>query len=194
LICTLVLLANPLDTIANQNLTVHMFQHIGLFVFSAVFGYGLERTLITRLAAIKRITYLGWAVYVSLIKFNVRTKGLIFAALIPAFVFSFWHLPANFDLATTNGYVHIIEHFSYIVTGSLVGAAVLVVPRKFKAGLLVLGFMMAGMMGSMMLLWPQFYSAYSVTQNTQMDTAIMLFGAAGMICTGSWFLKVLDVI
>ena len=112
----------------------------------------------------------------------MKTKGLIFAALVPALVFSFWHFPSNFDLAVTNGYVHITEHFSYIVSGSLVGAAVLVVPRKFKAGLLVFGFMMAGMMGSMMLLWPQFYSAYSAAQNSQMDSAIMLFGAAGMIC------------
>jgi putative membrane protein len=194
LIGTLALLANPLDSIANQDLTIHMFQHIGLFVFSAVFGYGLERTLITRLVSIKRKTYLGWAAYVSLIKFNHRTKGLIFAAIVPGLVFSFWHFPSNFDLAITNAYVHIAEHISYIVSGGLVGAAVLAVPRRFKAGLLVLGFMMAGMMGSMMLLWPQFYLAYSAVQNTQMDSALMLFGAAGMICTGSWFLKALDVI
>jgi len=194
LIGTLALLANPLDSIANQNLTVHMFQHIGLFVFSAVFGYGLERTLVTRLASIKRITYLGWAAYISLIKFNTRTKGLIFVAVIPAIAFSFWHFPPNFDLAATNTYAHIAEHFSYIISGSLVGAALLAVPRKFKAGLLVLGFMQAGMMGSMMLVWPQFYLAYSVAQNTQMDSALMLFGALGIICTGSWFLKILDVI
>jgi cytochrome c oxidase assembly factor CtaG len=194
LIGTLALLANPLDSIANQNLTVHMFQHIGLFVFSAVFGYGLERILVTRLASIKRITHLGWAAYIYLIKFNTRTRGLIFAALVPAIVFSFWHFPPNFDLTATNAYAHIAEHFSYIVGGSLVGAAVLAVPRQFRAGLLVLGFMQAGMMGSMMLVWPQFYSAYSAAQNTQMDSALMLFGAAGMICTGSWFLKALDVI
>ena len=191
---TLLLLADPLDAIANQNLTVHMFQHIGLFFFSAVFGYGLERTLITRLNAIKQKTYIGWKIYTSLIKFNTRTKGLVFAAVIPAIVFPFWHYPANFDLAVKDGYVHIMEHLSYIICGGLVGASFLVIPHKLKAFLLIFAFLQAGMMASMMLVWPDFYSAYSAAQNLQMDTAMMLFGAFGMIATGSWFLKVLDVI
>ena len=194
LVGTLALLSYPLDPIANQNLTVHMFQHIGLFFFSAVVGYGLERTLITKLVSLKRRTYLGWKAYVSLIKFNSETKGLIFAALIPLAVFAFWHFPQNFDLAVTNDHVHILEHLSYIISGGLLGAAVLVVPRKFKALLLVLAFMQAGMMGSMMLVWPHFYSVYSAAQNSEMDSALMLFGAIGLISTGSWFLKVVDVI
>jgi cytochrome c oxidase assembly factor CtaG len=194
LIGTLVLLANPFDSIANQNLTVHMFQHIGLFVFSAVFGFGLEKAVLERMTQLRRRAYHIWKAYVSLIKFNTRTKGLVFAALVPAVVFSYWHFPPNFDLAATNGLVHISEHLSYIISGSLLGASLLAIPRKFKAALLVLGFMTAGMMGSMMLVAPDFYAAYSAAQNTEMQSALMLFGATGMICTGSWFLKIIDVI
>ena len=58
--------------------------------------------------------------------------------------------------------------------------------KKFKAGLVSLGFMQAGMMGSMMLVWRQFYAAYSAAQNTEMDSALMLFGALGLMATGSW--------
>ena len=171
-----------------------MFQHIGLFVFSAVFGFGLERVVLERITQIRRRAYHIWKAYVSLIKFNTRTKGLVFAALVPAVVFSYWHYPPNFDLTATNGLVHISEHLSYIISGSLLGASLLAIPRKFKAALLVVGFMTAGMMGSMMLVAPDFYTAYSAAQNTEMQTTLMLFGAAGMICLSSWFLKILDVI
>jgi cytochrome c oxidase assembly factor CtaG len=194
LLGTLVLLASPLDSIANSNLTIHMFQHIGLFVSSAVFGFGLERVFLERVVQLKRTAYPVWRAYVSLIKLNTTTKGLVFAGLIPAIVFSYWHFPPNFDLAATNGLVHISEHLSYIVSGSLVGASILAIPRKFRAALLVFGFMTAGMMGSMMLVWPDFYTAYSTAQNTQMESSLMLFGAVGMIGTSSWFLKMLDVI
>jgi len=194
LIGTLVLLAYPLDSLANQNLTVHMFQHIGLFVFSAVFGFGLERALLGKILQLRKKAYNVWRAYVSLVKFNTRTKGLVFAAFLPAVAFSYWHFPSNFDLAVTNGGVHVLEHLSYITSGSLVGASFLALPRKLKAGLLVFGFMTAGMMGSMMLVSPNFYSVYSVTQNTQMDSTIMIFGAIGMTATSSWLLKILDVI
>jgi cytochrome c oxidase assembly factor CtaG len=194
LVGTLALLAYPLDQIANQNLTLHMFQHIGLFVFSALVGYGLERVLVRKLSALKKKSYVLWKAYISLIKFNVDTKGLIFAAVIPLCVFAFWHYPPNFDLAVTNGFVHVAEHLSYIIGGGLLGAALVAVPRKFKALLLVLGFMQAGMMGSMMLVWPHFYTTYSALQNSEMDSALMLFGAIGLMASGSWFLKVVDVI
>ncbi len=121
-----------------------MFQHIGLFVFSAVFGFGLERVVLERITQIRRRAYHIWKAYVSLIKFNTRTKGLVFAALVPAVVFSYWHYPPNFDLTATNGLVHISEHLSYIISGSLLGASLLAIPRKFKAALLVVGFMTAG--------------------------------------------------
>jgi cytochrome c oxidase assembly factor CtaG len=192
---TLALLVEPIDSLANENLALHMFQHIGLFVFSAVFGYGLDRILVTRLTSLKRTTYFGWRSFVGLMKFNSRTKGIVFAALIPAAVFYYWGLPANFDIAVTNGYVHILEHVSVMISGGLVGASINAISRKFRALLLMLGFMMAGMMGSMMLVWPPgFYPVYSPLQNTEMNTALMLFGALGIIATGTWFLKVADII
>jgi len=191
---TLALLAYPLDPLANSNLTLHMFQHIGLFVFSALTGYGIERVLVKKLNALRKKSYVLWKAYLSLIRFNVNTKGLLFAAVIPLLVFAFWHFPPNFDLAVTNGYVHIAEHFSYIISGGLLGAALVAVPRKYKALLLVLAFMQAGMMGSMMLVWPHFYTAYSAAQNSEMDSALMMFGALGLMASGSWFLKVVDVI
>ena len=192
---SLVLVSNPIDSIADQNLTVHMFQHIGLFIFSILFGYALHKLLVIRLASLKRVTSKGWAAYIAIIKFNTKTKGLVFAGLVPAFFFTFWNYPSYFDLAVTNGYVHILEHLSYIVAGGLVGLSLSAIPRKYKALLLALGFMMCGMMGSMMLVWPPgFYPVFSAAQNTDMSSAMMLFGAAGMVGVGSWFAKILDIV
>ncbi|MGH2639938.1 MAG: DUF1404 family protein [Rhabdochlamydiaceae bacterium] len=191
---TLILLIGPIDSLADANLTVHMFQHVGLFASAAFFGYALDRILIFRLLWLKRRIHLGWRAFVGLMQFNSKTRGLIFAALLPSIALFYWNLPSAFDLAVSNGYIHILEHLTYIVIGTFVGATVNAVPRKFKATLLLLAFMMAGMMGSMMVVWPYFYPVFSATQNTQMDTAMMLFGAVGVIATSSWLLKVLDVL
>jgi cytochrome c oxidase assembly factor CtaG len=192
---TLVLLADPIDAIADQNLTVHMFQHIGVFIFSIVFGYALHKLLVIRLASLKRITSKGWAAFIGVIKFNTKTKGLVFAGLVPSIVFVFWGMPSYFDLAVINGYAHILEHLSYIIAGGLVGLSLSSMPQKYKALLLALGFMSAGMMGSMMLVWPPgFYPVYSAAQNTDMNTAMMLMGALGMVAVGSWLAKILDII
>jgi cytochrome c oxidase assembly factor CtaG len=194
LVGTLALLINPVDSIAEQNLTVHMFQHIGLFVSAAVLGYGLERYLSTHLVYLRKRFFMGYTVLLSVIKFNTKTKGLVFAAVVPAIVFAYWHFPPNFDLAVINGYVHILEHISYIIAGSLVGLSIVAIPSKFRIALATIGFMQAGMMGSMMVVWPYFFTVYSSTQNAQMDTAIMLFGAVGVVIMSSWMLKALDII
>ena len=194
LIATLALLASPMDSLADQNLTVHMFQHIGLFIGAAVFGYGLERYLSTHLVQLRKKFSLGYSMLLLVIKFNTKTKGMIFAVVVPAFVFTYWHYPPNFDLAVASGYAHILEHFSYIVAGSLVGLSIIAIPRKLRVALLAIGFMNAGMMGSMMTLGVSFYTTYSSAQNMQMGLAIMLFGALGILATSSWLLKVMDIL
>jgi hypothetical protein len=94
----------------------------------------------------------------------------------------------------TNLEAHLLEHISYLISGSLVGLSLVAIPKKWKMGLLYFAFMQAGMMGSMMLVWPGFFSAYSVQQNTQMETAMMLLGALGVLALGSTLLKQLDII
>ncbi|HZW57649.1 MAG TPA: DUF1404 family protein [Nitrososphaerales archaeon] len=194
LLGTLLLLTEPVDAIVDANLTLHMFQHIALFCLSMVFGYGLERILVSKLLQLKRITYVGWRAFTWVMRFNSKTRGLIFAAVIPAIAFSFWHFPPNFDLAEVNNTAHALEHLCYIVSGSLVGLSIVAIPRKWKIVLLYFAFMQAGMMGSMMLVWPSYFPIYSASQNLTMDTALMMFGALGVIGTSSAMLKQLDII
>lgn len=194
LIVDFALLANPIDSLADTNLTAHMFQHIGIFIGSIVFGYGLDRYLASQLDVLKRKFHLGWSFLIKMIKFDVRTRGLVLGAALPAIVFSYWHFPPNFDLAETNLFVHILEHMSYIVIGSIVGMSIMAMTRKVRIGLLYFAFMQVGMMGSIMLVWPSFYSVYTAAQNLNMDTSIMLFGALGIVGTSSTLLKQLDII
>lgn len=194
LIADFALLLGPMDALADSNLAIHMFQHIGLFVGAIVFGYALDRYLASNLNVLKEKFHLGWAFLIKMIKFNVRTKGLILGAVVPAIVFSYWHFPPTFDLAAINPTVHILEHLSYIVVGSIVGMSIMAMTSKIRIGLLYFAFMQAGMMGSMMLVWPSFYPVYSAAQNLNMDTSMLLLGALGLIATSSTLLKYLDII
>lgn len=159
-----------------------------------IFGYGLDRYLAVNLDVLKGKLHFGWSFLIKMIKFNVRTRGLVLGDVIPAIVISFWHFPPNFDLAATNVGVHILEHVSYIIIGSIVGMSIMAMTPRIRIGLLYFAFMQAGMMGSMMLIWPSFYPTYSASQNLTMDTSMMLFGALGIIATSSTLLKHLDIL
>lgn len=191
----LALLVPPVDTIADSDLTVHMFQHIGLFVGGIVSGYGLEIVLMSKLAVLKRMTVNGWRLFTGIMKANSSTKGVAFVVVVPAVVFAYWHVPQNFDLAVQNDYVHGIEHFGYIAAGTLAGMSVQAVSRKWRVVLVYLGFMNLGMMGSMWTVWrPGYFPIYTYAANLEMGTAMMVFGALGVILTSSWLLKAIDVI
>ncbi len=190
----LALLSPPSDFVADSNLTVHMFQHFGIFSGGIIFGYGIEKFLVTKLVALRKRFYFGFRVYGIITRMNLKTKGIIFAALIPALVFGYWHVPGNFNLAVANETVHVLEHLLYIVSGSLVGLSIVAIPEKWRGGLLGIGFMQAGMMGSMWVLSPTYFSLYSAAQNEQMATALMLFGAIGLLASSGYLLKALDII
>ncbi len=159
-----------------------------------MFGYGLEKFLITRLLYLKKKSFALWRAFTGVMKINSRTKGFAFVLVLPTLVFAYWHVPTFFDAAVTNPFVHITEHLSYIITGSLVGLSISAVTKRWRWVLMYLGFMQAGMMGSMWILWPSYFPVYSAAQNIQMGTALMLFGALGVLLLSSQLLKALDII
>ena len=191
----LLLLVPPLDSIADSDLTLHMFQHIGLFVGGIVVGYGLEIVIMAGLPRLHRSAHALWRILTGVMRFNSSTKGIFFAVFIPFSVFAYWHIPQNFDLAVQNGYVHIAEHFLFITAGTFVGLSVQAISRKWRVILLYLGFMNLGMMGSMWTVWrPPYFPIFSLAANLEMGTAVMLFGALGVVGTSSYLLRVMDII
>ncbi|MDA4124469.1 MAG: DUF1404 domain-containing protein [Thaumarchaeota archaeon] len=190
-----ILLSPPADLIADANLTVHMFQHIGLFALSIVLGYGLERYVISKLGTLRKLTYIGWKAFTSVMVANTKTRGVVFVVALPAITFAYWHVPLNFDLAVQNESVHVLEHLTYIVSGSLVGLSFQAIKPKWQVSLLYVAFMHAGIMGSIWSVWtPPYFPLYSSAANIDMDTTLLVFGAIGVVVTSSWMLKVLDII
>lgn len=191
----LFLLSPPMDTVADLNLTIHMFQHIGLFTGGIVMGYGLEVLIMLEILRLKELTMTGWRLFTGVMKLNNSTKGVVFVVVFPALMFAYWHLPGNFDLAVQNESVHAIEHLGYVTVGSLAGLSIQAVSRKWRVILLYVGFMNLGMMGSMWIVWrPGYFPIYSYSANLEMGTAVMLFGALGVVATSSWLLRVMDII
>ena len=188
-------LVPPVDSAADADLTLHMFQHIGLFVGGTVVGYGFEIAIMAQLPKLHRSAHTLWKALTGVMRFNTTTKGVIFAVVIPFLVFAYWHVPQNFDLAVQNGYVHIAEHFLFITAGTFAGLSIQAISRKWRVILLYLGFMNLGMMGSMWTVWrPPYFPIFSLSANLEMGTAVMLFGAVGVIGTSSYLLRVMDII
>jgi len=183
----------PFDTLTYTNLIASMVQHIGMLIFSAIFGYGLAIFTQSRLAA--HDGSLLVKLYARFELISLKSKGLVFAVLLPSIALTFWNLPWNFDLAATNLEAHLAEHVSYMLAGLLVGISIPFIPKKLRIILLWIAFMQMGMMGSMMLVWePGFYTAYPAIQNQMMNTAMMLVGAAGVSVMSVYLLKEMDVV
>ncbi len=193
-ISLIVILFPPLEIIENSNLTARMFADLLLFVYAILFGYGLERQLFLKTKSPGHSSLYS-EVYSIIQSFNLPTKGLIFALVVPSALLLYWNNPPVFDATVSNLGLRYASDTSYLVAAILAGLSVSFIPRKFRVLLLYLAFMSVGMMGSMMLVWqPGFYTAYSPSQNTSMNTFLMLFGAVGAIATSSWLLKIMDVL
>jgi cytochrome c oxidase assembly factor CtaG len=190
----LLMLLNPLvDSISDANLTLHMTQHFLVIAAGIVAGFGLEKIVIKHLLGIRRKSYAVWKFFATIIKLNVRTKGLIIGVVIPAGLISYWHFPQIFDLAVVNGTIHGLEHISYIFAGLSVGFSILAIPKKIRISLLYLAFMHIGMMGSIWVVSPDLFSLYGAQQNLTLDTSMMVSGAIGVLLTSGLLLKYLDV-
>ncbi|MDG7010680.1 MAG: DUF1404 family protein [Nitrososphaerota archaeon] len=174
------ILVPPVDALENANLTARMVECALLVVYSISLGYGLER-LRTDPEGKDRKKSWGWSLL----------RGLI----IPGAVLAFWNFPPTFDATVLNVGLRYVADLTYLGVGVLVGTTVTAMPRGFRAGALLLTFLSVGMMGSMMLVWqPGFYTVYSSSQNLDSNSFLMGMGALGVLISGSWTLKVLDVV
>lgn len=191
----IVMLVPPIYIAENTNLTVRMIADILIFVYAALLGYSFERYSSGRLALsqTKNSTF-AWRAFRVLDKINASSKGLIFVMLLPSIPLVYWNIPSVFDETSQNILLRYSSDLSYIVVAALAGFALLYVPKKFRIILLYFAFMTAGMSGSMMIVWtPGFYTVYSPSQNSDMNTFLMMFGLFGTIGMSTYLLKALDV-
>jgi putative membrane protein len=107
---TLIALVSPLDTLADQLFLAHMVQHVLLLDLAPILAIlGLTRVLlrpVTRLVSVVE-----------------RRAGVLahpaFAVVLYVAVIWAWHVPAAYDLAVRHAPVHVLEHLSFFLAGSL---------------------------------------------------------------------------
>jgi putative membrane protein len=133
----LVALVSPLDSLGDQMMVMHMVQHMLLLDIAPILLIlGLTKVLLRpvtrRLQTIeRRAGFFGHPV---------------FAVIFYAGVLWLWHIPALYDQAQGNGAIHVCEHLTFFLAGSLYWWHVLspIRNRRRLAGLGPVAYMAGG--------------------------------------------------
>ncbi len=110
LVVALVALVSPLDTLADQLFCMHMVQHILLLDLVPILAIlGLTKVLLRPITRGVR-------------DLEQRAGPLahpVFAVALYVGVIWIWHVPAAYDLALGHPVVHVAEHMTFVIAGSL---------------------------------------------------------------------------
>ena len=107
---TLAALLSPIDSLADQLFFAHMVQHILLLDIAPILAIlGLTKVL---LRPITRAVH-------DLERRAGPFAHPAFAVLLYVGVIWAWHIPAAYDLAVRHPAIHVLEHISFVVAGSL---------------------------------------------------------------------------
>jgi putative membrane protein len=110
LLATILALLSPLDALAGQLFFMHMVQHMLLLDLVPILAIlGLTKAILRPLTRAVR---------------DVESRvGVLahpaFAVVLYVVVIWSWHVPAAYDFALSHPAVHVLEHLSFIVAGSL---------------------------------------------------------------------------
>jgi len=110
LLCVLIALVSPVDALAEQLFSMHMVQHVLLLDVAPILAIlGLTRVLLRPLTRAVRALE--------------RRAGPLaqpaFAAVLYIAVIWTWHVPGAYDAALRHPAVHLLEHASFLLAGSL---------------------------------------------------------------------------
>ena len=103
-------LVSPIDFLAEHLFSVHMVQHILLLDIAPILAIlGFTKVILRPVTrSIQDVEHrAGWF------------AGPVFAALLYIGVVWLWHIPAAYDFAVAHNQVHVMEHLSFLVVGSL---------------------------------------------------------------------------
>jgi plastocyanin len=147
----------PFDDATAVNLTVHMLQHVVIVLSGIAIAYPLHR--------------LGLGP-----RWRSRSAG---AALLLCFAATvYWHLPASWDAAVLNPWVHAAEHFSFLAVGLAIGSVLQPLSDARKAGALGIAFL-GHMSYAILLIAPLggvVYPLYSLQDQRILGWVLLLSG------------------
>ncbi|MGE5265407.1 MAG: cytochrome c oxidase assembly protein [Acidobacteriota bacterium] len=151
-------LVSPLDVLGDTYLfSAHMLQHLLLIeVVPPLLILGLTRDLVTRV--------LRWKSLCALERFLTRP---LLAWLLGIGTLWLWHVPSLYNLALMSDFIHVGQHLSFLITGTMFWWPVLGVyaPHRLSAPAALVYLMAAAMastlLGILLAYWPAFsYSPY----------------------------------
>jgi plastocyanin len=134
----------PFDDLTTVNLSVHMLEHIMIIFAGALIGYPLYRR--------------GW------FSSFPRVPTSLVAVVAVAIILTYWHFPGPWDSAVLNPAVHAVEHFSFLLSGFLIGAFFPMLTDSRKVDVLALGFAAHIFYGIALIFEYQIYPLYSIYQ------------------------------
>jgi putative membrane protein len=110
LLVTLIALVSPIDALADQLFLMHMIQHMLLLDLVPILAIlGLTKVILRPLTRVVR---------------ELEERAGVFAR--PAFavvlyvaVIWAWHIPAAYDLALRHPLIHVLEHVTFVLAGSI---------------------------------------------------------------------------
>jgi putative membrane protein len=107
---SLIALASPVDALADQLFFMHMVQHMLLLDLTPILAiFGLNKVLLRPIT--RAVTDLE------------RQAGALahpaFAVVLYVSTIWLWHIPSAYDYAVAHPVVHVLEHMSFVVVGSL---------------------------------------------------------------------------
>ncbi len=110
LLAALIALISPIDALADQLFFMHMVQHMLLLDLVPILGIlGFTKVLLRPITRTVRELE--------------RQAGMLahpaFAVVLYVVVIWAWHIPPAYDLAVTHPLVHVLEHTSFVIAGSL---------------------------------------------------------------------------
>ena len=151
-------LVSPIDALGDDYLfSAHMLQHIVLdLVAPALFVMGLPETMVR-----------GWLRLRSI----DRTERVLGAPVVAWFLgtgtLAIWHLPYLYNATLANEYIHIFEHITFLITGTILWWPVLspIRERRLPAMTAVIYLILAGLANSLVGIFftlanTAFYSGY----------------------------------
>jgi putative membrane protein len=107
---SLIALASPVDALADQLFFMHMVQHMLLLDLTPILAiFGLNKVLLRPVT--RAVTDLE------------RQAGALahpaFAVVLYVSTIWLWHIPGAYDYAVSHPVVHVLEHMSFVIAGSL---------------------------------------------------------------------------
>jgi putative membrane protein len=110
LLCALIALVSPVDALADQLFLMHMVQHVLLLDLVPVLAIlGFTKVILRPVTrAVQRVEHRAGFL-----------ASPAFAVVLYVSVIWLWHIPAAYDAALRHPVVHLLEHVTFLLAGSL---------------------------------------------------------------------------